>query len=242
MNKKKLGIIGGMGSRAGAFLLKKVIDYSPADTDQEFLEIIFHNNSVVPDRTRAIIYNEASPLNEILKSIDLLNKNQVEVIALGCITAYYYYNQICKSTTAFVLNPLYLIAEHIKEEHMSVRRVGVLATTGTINTGLFHKKLNECNVEVVTLDPKDQEEIFMRSVYMKNGFKSANISNDARDLMNESINKLMEQDVDLIIGGCTEVSIAVDPCSIPIPYIDTLDLLAKKTVEYCYSFNIVEKV
>jgi aspartate racemase len=224
------------------FFLKKIIDYSPADTDQEFLEIIFHNNSGIPDRTKAIIYKERSPLSEILKSIDLFNKNKVEVIVLGCITSYYYYTEICAHTTANVLNPLHLIAECIKEEHIGIKRIGVLATTGTINTGLFHKKLNECNVEVVTLDPKNQEEIFMRSVYMKNGFKSANISKDARDLMNESINKLIELDVDLIIGGCTEVSIAVDPGSIHIPYIDALDLLAKKTVECCYNFNIMEKV
>src|SRR4051812_41760806 len=99
-NKKKLGIIGGMGSRAGSIFFQKIIDYSPADTDQEFLEIIFHNNSVIPDRTRAIIYNEVSPLNDILKSIDLFNQNKVEVIALGCITSYYYYNQIITHTRA----------------------------------------------------------------------------------------------------------------------------------------------
>lgn len=238
-NKKKLGIIGGMGSRAGAFFLQRIIDYSPAESDQEFLEIIFHNNSLIPDRTKAIAYNETSPVQEILKSVELFNKNQVEVIALGCITAYYYYNQICAGTTATVLNPLYMVAEHISEEYAPGSRIGLLATTGTIRSGLVHKALEDCNVEIITLDKESQENCFMRSVYMKNGFKSAWISTEARTLMNKCIESLTRNEVDVIIAGCTEVSIAIEPgqIPIPIPYIDILDLMARKTVDYCYNLN-----
>ncbi|HEX9508916.1 MAG TPA: amino acid racemase [Puia sp.] len=237
-HKKKLGIVGGMGSRAGAFFLQKIIDFSPADTDQDFLDIIFHNNSSIPDRTKAIVYNEPSPLPDILKSVELFNRNEVEVIALACVTSYFYYNQIAAHTTARVLNPLHLIADCIREEYGQVRRVGLLATTGTINCGLFHQELKKCNVEVVTLKPPYQEEVFMRAVYMKNGFKSSTICQLARDLMNESINKLKVLDVDLVIGGCTEVSIGVDPRTVTIPYIDVVDFLAHKTVDYCYNHNI----
>ena len=53
--------------------------------------------------------------------------------------------------------------------------------------------------------------------------------------MNECVRKMKEARVDLVIGGCTEVSIAVERIRIDIPYLDTLDLLARKTVEYCYS-------
>ena len=234
MNKKKLGIIGGMGSRAGAHFLRKVVDYSPAETDQDFLEIIFHNNSSVPDRTRAIVFNERSPLDDMLQSVRLFNENKVEVIAISCITAYYYYEQLCRHTTARVLNPLCIAAQNIRECFPETSRVGLLATTGTIKTGLFHKELEGINVETVTLGVKSQEELFMRSVYMKNGFKSAVVSQEASALMELAIRQLVERGVDLIIGGCTEVSIAVDPDRIRVPYLDVLDLLAKRTVDYCY--------
>jgi aspartate racemase len=238
-NKKKLGIIGGMGSRAGAVFLKKIIDYSPAVTDQEFLEIIFHNNSAIPDRTRAIVYNEPSPLDGIFKSLDIFNKNDVEAVALTCMTSYYYYDKISERSRANVINPLQLIARAIKENYQGVKRVGLLATTGSISTGIFHAALKSCNVDVITLDPLSQEELFMRSVYMKNGFKSAAISTEAVNLMFQSLEKLLEYDVDLTIGGCTEVSIGIDPKTLGVHYIDALDLLAEKTVEYCYNLNTV---
>lgn len=236
-NRKKLGIIGGMGSRAGALFLKKVIDYSPADTDQDFLEIIFHNNSQVPDRTRAIVYNERSPVNDIAKSIHLFNQQEVEVIALACITSYYYYDQISEFTPAKIMNPLQLVAECIANEHHNIQRVGVLATTGTVNTRLFHTALANCGVEIVTLDPNDQENLFMNAVYGKNGFKSAHISAHAKDLLDKSVKKLAALNVDIIIGGCTEVSIGLEQSAMDIPFIDVVDLLARKTVDYCYNLD-----
>ncbi|WP_406826320.1 aspartate/glutamate racemase family protein [Pedobacter sp. KACC 23697] len=235
--KKKLGIIGGMGSRAGACFLQKIIDYSPATSDQEFLEIIYHNNAAIPDRTRAIVYNEPSPIDAILRSVDLFNRNGIEVITLGCITSYYYYRQITEHTSAYVINPLHLIFESIKEDYAGALRIGILATTGTINSGLFHQELGSNGLDIITLSHHDQENLFMRSVYMKNGFKSAHISQEARDLMKRSIDKLSEQQVDLIIGGCTEVSVAISPDVVDFPYIDTLDLLAKRTVDYCYNLE-----
>jgi len=237
-NKKKLGIIGGMGSRAGALFFKKIIDYSPADTDQEFLDIILHNNSAIPDRTRAIIHNERSPLNDILCSIEMFNRYEVDTIALACITSYYYYQQISAFTSANVINPLYLIAEHIRNELPRAKRIGLMATTGTIRTGLFHRELADCNVEIVTLSPQDQEMLFMKAVYMRNGFKSARISDEAVALMHQSREKLIDMGVDAIIGGCTEVSLGVKQEHMEVPYIDTLDLLARKTVDYCYNTDV----
>jgi aspartate racemase len=235
MNKKKIGIVGGMGSRAGVLFLEKIINYSPAQKDQDFPEIIFHNNSAVPDRTRAIVYNEPSPVGDICRSIDIFNANGVDLIALACITSYYYYDDFWPRTTAEVLNPLCIIANAIKNDYTGIKRVGLLATTGTITTGLFHKVLHGCDVEIITLDAEDQEQCFMHSVYMKNGFKSAFVSDEAKSLMADCIKKISKKGVDAIVGGCTEVSLGVNAGSTALPYIDALDMLALETVGRCYN-------
>ncbi len=237
MHKKKVGIIGGMGSRAGVKLLQLIIDYSPAVTDQDFPEILYHNNSGIPDRTRAIINGGPSPLEGIYRSLEMFNSQQVELVAIACITSHYYYDRIADYSRSKVLNPLQLIADRLLHEYTAVKRVGVLATTGSINSGLYHQALEKCNVEVVTLDPVSQEEIFMRAVYMKNGFKSARISDEARELLLLSVNRMKALNVDMIIGGCTEVSLGVVPESKDVIYLDALDLLARKTVECCYNLD-----
>ncbi|RAJ77624.1 aspartate racemase [Chitinophaga dinghuensis] len=237
MHKKKVGIIGGMGSRAGVKLLQLIIDYSPAITDQEFPEILYHNNSAIPDRTRAIIHGGPSPLEGIYRSLEMFNSQQVEVVAIACVTSHYYYDSIADYSKSKVLNPLQLLADRLMHEYTAVKRVGVLATTGSIKSGLYQQALEKCNVEVVTLDPVSQEEIFMRAVYMKNGFKSACISDEARELMQLSMKKMKALNVDMIIGGCTEVSLGVMPENEMVPYLDVLDLLARRTVECCYDLD-----
>jgi aspartate racemase len=96
-------------------------------------------------------------------------------------------------------------------------------------------------MEVITLQPEEQEALFMQSVYMKNGFKSARVSTYARNLMDESLEKLKRREVDVIIGGCTEVSTGVDPSTLEFPYIDALDLLARGTVACCYNASLVKQ-
>ena len=238
---KKLGIIGGMGSRAGAVFFQKVIDYSPAIADQDFLEIILHNNSLIPDRTKAIVYNEVSPVPELIRSVKILEQNKVDAIFLSCITSHFFYELFSIHTKAIFIHPVKVAVEHVLKEYKQVKNVGLLATTGTIQSMLFHKEFSKHGIQVITLEPKDQEECFMKSIYMENGLKSSHISKDAKSLLLDCVYKMKELDVDLILGGCSELSIICDnDFSDRIPYLDVIDISALETVKYCYNINDVK--
>jgi aspartate racemase len=232
--KKKLGIIGGMGARAGSVFLSRIIGYSPALTDQEFPEIILHNNAAIPDRTQAIVYGGPSPVPAICRSLELFNEHGVEIVAMACMTAYHFYDELLPYSEAHLVNPFHLLPGQIRKEWQHAKCIGILATTGALESGIYHRSLRDCNIELVTLAPEEQELLFMRAVYMDNGFKSAKISGEAWELMRSALDRLRRQGVDLIIGGCTEMSIAIDPASVGLPYLDMLDFLARKTAELCY--------
>ena len=72
MDKKTIGIIGGMGPLATADLFKKIVINTKASTDQEHIKILIDNNTEIPDRTSAIIHNEKNPLPQLIKSAVLL--------------------------------------------------------------------------------------------------------------------------------------------------------------------------
>lgn len=235
--KKKLGIIGGMGARASSIFLQKIIDYSPALTDQEFIEVILHSNAAIPDRTKAIVYHETSPVKELLRSVALFNENNVEVVALACVTSYHFYRDISTISNATIIHPVRLIRKHIKETLSDVKRVGLLATTGTLKSGLFREEFEKYNLELVTLNEADQENYFMQSVYMKNGLKSASISEKAYDLLMTAASKLIGDGAEVIIGGCSEVSIALNQNMLSIPFIDAIDLMALESVNLCYDIK-----
>lgn len=233
--KKKLGIIGGMGSRAGANFLQRAIDLCPAVRDQEFIEILLHSNSSIPDRTRAIVYGEASPMPELLRSVEMMNTWGADYIVLTCNTSYYYGERLEAASRGEILSPIPLLTRHVKES--GFRKIGLLATTGTLRASIFQQAIAGHDLELITLDNHDQETLFMRSVYMDGGLKSSEIKHEAYSLMHQSARKLLQAGAEVIIGGCSEVSLGMAGHTLPVPYTDTMDLLAKEVISKCYQDN-----
>jgi len=234
MQNKRVGIIGGMGARAGMLLLKHIIEKSPAKTDQEFVEIVLHSNSAIPDRTQAILYNQPSPLPELLRSVKLLNDQGVDLIVSACVTSYYYYESMQRHSHAPLLHPVRLVAQHILQSFGRRARVGILATSGTIRTGLFQGALAQEGIDYVVLPPALQEDGFMQSVYMENGLKSAVICQEAKNRFFACVRYLEAQGVDVIIGGCTEVAIMAEEVGPTTPLLNVLEIMAQEVVKQSY--------
>lgn len=231
MEQPKLGIISGMGTRAGMYFVNKLIDQIDAPTDQDFPEFFMHNNSAIPDRTLAIVYGETSPINELERSLNMMKKVGADYIVSTCITSYHYLRQMDPELTINLLDPIKMIGEEIARNFPEVRRVGILATTGTMKSKLFHHEFEKLPYDLVQLNPIDQEEKFMKSVYMDGGFKSSIISNQAYELFNDAIEILKAQQVDLIIGGCTEVQIGMERVDQDFKYLDATDVLINYLVK-----------
>ena len=233
---KRLGIIGGMGSRAGANFMQQVIALCPVARDQDFIEIFLHSNSCVPDRTQAILYGGPCPMQEILRSIHVMNANQVDLLVLTCNTSYYYYQQFVQHTDAHILNPAYELRDYLRQRQ--VRRVGLLATTGTLQSGIFRRALTARDSQLLVLNPVEQELLFMQSVYGEGGLKSAIVTDSAINLMHEAADRLIRRGAEMIVGACSEVSIAIQESQLPVPYLDTMTLLAHRVIEECYAAEL----
>lgn len=232
---KLLGVISGMGTRAGLFFINKLIANLDVKKDQDFPEFFLHNNSRIPDRTRAIVYNETSPLEELKRSIVTMNLCNVEVMVSTCVTAYYFIEQIRHESNAMILNPVELVRNKIMQEYGSNRKIGLLCTSGTLRSRLFHLAFEGTGHEIITMDAIQQEDIFMRAVYMPNGLKSATISTEAYELLDKAVEELVSRGADIIIGGCSEVQLGLRHSQVNADYIDTMDVLAEATLRVIQS-------
>ena len=78
---KSLGIIGGLGPMATAYLLQLIIEMTDAKTDQEHLDVIVFDRPSVPDRTSYILDPEKpSPLPSMQQTARTL-----EQLGAGCL-------------------------------------------------------------------------------------------------------------------------------------------------------------
>jgi aspartate racemase len=234
--RKKLGIIGGMGSHAAAWLFKRIVDLSYGQRDQEYIEILLHNNTAIPDRTRAIVYKEASALPELIRTVRMFNDNDIDVAVMACLTAYYYKPSLAAVFNGDFIDPVELTTEAIKDLFPDTKGlcIGVIASTGALRSGIFQKALNPLGIDVISLAGAEQEQYFMRPIYMEGGAKSGDILPEASKLFAQQVPLLKELGADMILGACSEVPLLLRPQQVDMPYIDVFDHLAHKVVDTCY--------
>jgi aspartate racemase len=230
----KVGIVGGMGARAGAHFFQSIIDNSPASGDQDQIEVFLHSNPCIPDRTKAILFNGPSPLPELQRSVDALTSLGADIIAMACITSYYYYPQLIIPADTQFINPFELLESYVYKNLAGSRSAGILASTGALRSQLFHSQLRSIGVNVCEPDGKMQEK-FMMSLYGKGGVKTGSISPSARGMFRETVDSLLQSGADFIVGGCSEVPILMHDTSLQVPYVDLIGLMVKDIVDKCYS-------
>lgn len=232
----RIGILGGMGAHAGAWLLQRIIALSDATSDQDYPDIILHNNSAIPDRTKAILYNGTSPLPELKRSMQMFNSMEVQIAVMACMTAHYYYKELSGIFKGNLINALDIIVQELRENNTfrDVRKIGLIGSTGLLKTCLIQDRIAPLGCEVIVLDDEEQEAYFMRPIYMEGGIKSGKVTGEVKELFSTQVDILTDRGADMIIGACSEVPLLLDP-DMELPYMDVFDLLARITVQYYYN-------
>ncbi|WP_242972890.1 cysteate racemase [Anaeromicrobium sediminis] len=221
-----IGILGGMGPLATVDIFNKIITLTEANSDNEHIEIIVDNNTRIPDRTNHIINNGENPTNYLIKSAIRLEMMGADVIIMPCNTAHYFYDEVVKYIDIPFLN---MIVETAKETEKlySGKKVGLLATAGTYNSGIYDKVFSEYGLELIKPD-SDKMKYIMDLIYgIKSGRSDIDITN-----FHTVLQDLKEQEVEAFILGCTELPIAFEMFDINEKYIDPTKILARSSIKY----------
>jgi len=223
---KTIGILGGVGPEATCELFKRIVRLTPARTDQEHIPIIIYNNPSIPDRTKSILRQGPCAVNELKKTASLLQKSGSDFILLPCNTAHNYLAEIQESIDIPVIDMIEETAKYIKSNHPDVRKVGLLATTGTIDSGIYERKMGLYGIEVIL--PKD-ESIVMEAIFGENGIK-AGVHTKPKKSLEEVGERLITEGAEMVIAGCTEISIVLKDVNTEYRVIDPLMIIAKHAI------------
>ena len=238
--KKKLGIIGGMGSVTAAYTFKRIIELTPAKTDQDYIEIFLHNNSCVPDRTQGILFNGSNPIPELTRSIHLLNETHADYIIFACITSHFYIPKLLAHTNAIIIDAIQETARFIHEKHGGFKKIGIIASTGTLQSGIFHRALEAYDFEGVILKPGDQKTYFMEPVYSEWGIKAGHIHGEPTYRLKKAVRILADMGAQAVISGCTEVPLVIKPEDFELPIVDVIDIMAKVSINKCLERRVYD--
>ena len=231
--KGKLGIIGGMGSVAAAYFFKRVVELTPATTDQEYIETFVHNNTAIPDRTTGILYGGPTPVTELHRSVKVLNEMGADYIVIACMTSHYFIPELQKNSKAIIIDGIEETVKYVALNLPGVKSVGILASTGNIKMSLFQNKFQKAGIRPIVFGDRDQETYFMEPIYKEWGIKAGYVTGKPRERFLEGAHLLIHSGADAIVGGCSEIPLVIKPDDLKVPLIDSIDILISSAIGRC---------
>lgn len=222
-----LGVLGGMGPQATNTFYQRVIDRTQAETDQEHLQVLLWSDAKIPDRTAAILSGRGEEVYQrLLADAKLLEGAGATLLVLPCNTSHYFADRLQGEIGIPIVHMIRETVAAIAARGKTT--VGILATDGTVQTGIYQTELEKAGLTPVTLPP-DLQKTVMSIIYdeIKKG------ETGSREKFGEIDAYLQSAGCDCAILGCTELSVYRCLHSLPPYYIDAMEVLAEQAILRC---------
>jgi aspartate racemase len=222
-----VGILGGMGPAATADLYAKIIAATPATRDQDHLHVIIWADPTVPDRSYALLHGGEDPTPWLLHGAQQLVAMGASFIAVPCNTAHAFFPAIGGDIPVPLIHMMDETAAAVEIAHPSIERVGLLATTGTIASGLYQEWFAKHHIEVVVPNDELQEQSVMAAIHR---VKAGETGRETTYLLAEAAAFLVEHGAEALVAGCTELPLIFRDRDASVPVIDPTRVLAEAVV------------
>lgn len=229
MKEKTIGILGGMGPEATLDCFAKIIKNTPAKKDQDHLRVIIDSNPKVPDRPAAISGKGESPVPAMVQGCRCLDLAGADFIIIPCVTAHFFLEEVRQQIKLPILSILDVMAETIVREHPTIKAVGILAISATINNGLFQKRLAAENIQTLVPDETRQSAVMAAVADLKKTQPACSRAQITSNLIAVA-ESLVSDGARGIVAGCTEIPLALKQEDLSVPYFDALAMLARAAV------------
>lgn len=237
-----IGVLGGLGPYAGLDLVRAVFDQTDARADQDHLPVaLISYPNRIPDRATWIADPAApSPLPAMLEVLRRLDDAGCAVAGVPCNTAHVpaLYDRLVDGLLADgrdlrLLHIVDAIVERVAEVAPAARRVGVLATTSSIENRLHQNGLEAAGLEALVPDDAHQARV-QEAIYGSEwGLKAQSAPPDprARQALLDATDALVAGGAEAVVLGCTELPLAVpEPDRGGVPFVNSTRALARALI------------
>lgn len=223
-----LGVLGGMGPMATVDFMGKVVQNTPATRDQDHIEMVVCSAVTIPDRMAALRGEGPDPLPVMRDVLRRLEAAGATCIAIPCNTAHHWYAGLQAGTSVPILHIVDAVADTLAGGTGSC--VGVLATDGTIMTGIYETRLAERGFTCKVPDAAGQAEV-MRAIRL---VKAGHLP-EARTILRARAEALVAAGCGRVIMACTEIPVALASIdgALGDVLVDATDALAQACVRFC---------
>ncbi len=202
--RRLVGVLGGMGPTATVDFLSKVVALTPASCDQEHLPLLVHQVPQIPDRSAAILQGSDAPFAPMLLGLQRLARAGAQFAVIPCNSAHYWHERLSNAQPMGILHIADAVRQELRHRAMQPLRPAILATRGTLRSGIYQRRLGNPDAECLIPDEAAQRLVDRAISAVKGGQQKA-----AASAAREAADRVLAKGADVLILACTELPVAL---------------------------------
>ena len=225
---KTIGVIGGFGHETTARFQLQLFEESKRKGTKQNPDILVHLVPIPKRIEKKLLSNGEGIENYfpyLVDSAQLLEHGGAEVLVMPCNTLHAHIGGIRENVQVEMLSIIDESVKYLQREGVS--RVGLLATSSTLNDGLYSNKLDQVGIAYWVPNVGDQREL--------DGMIGRLVDNmqefDDRDKLNNMIDSFHQEGADHVLLACTDLP-NLQPEHPRVKIHSSQDILAKATIDY----------
>jgi len=233
MSKRKtIGILGGMGPSASAYMYQTLIKLAIRDfgakNNDDFPEIALFSIPVPDFISDSLQKNKA--LEMLLDKVKQMNNLSLSYSSIACNTAHILLPQLQRISKVPILS---MIDEVVKTVSLDKKtKVGILATPSTINLKLYQTALRKQNIDYI--EPS-ADQLVMLDKIIRNIIAGETGQVYVKALL-DIADSFIREGAEGIILGCTELPI-IFPQEYEVPIYNSVQILSHTLLSNYYNTN-----
>lgn len=204
----KLGVVGGVGPAATVDFMDKVVANTPAGKDQDHIKMVVEHNPQIPDRTANLLRAETDPTIALYATCQRLADAGADAIAIPCNTAHAFIARIQQHLDVPIINMLHETIALIVLQHGASTPLGLLATSGTVQSRVYHEAARAAGLNIITPGHESQA-LVIEAIYGPRGIKAGFTGGICKEQLLVVAEHLCELGAGVLILGCTELPLVL---------------------------------
>jgi aspartate racemase len=165
---KTVGVIGGMGPRATVDFMQRVIAATGgAERDQDHLHMVVDHDPTIPDRSAAVAGLGDDPSARLATAARRLESAGAELLVMPCNTAHRFSGAVVASVGVPLVDWPRAVVERLVQRGVS--HIGLVATNGTIASGVYDRAVQSLGTQLVLPAPAEQASVMSAIYELKGG-------------------------------------------------------------------------
>lgn len=226
---KKIGMIGGFGPESTLDYYHLIIkNYIKETNGQSYPEIIIYSMDI--NKLMKLMNNEEwdTLVEWLVSGIEVLHKAGADFAFISANTPHIVFDRVNELSPIPLISIIEETSQYIKAQ--GIKKVGLLGTKFTMENDFFEKVCNKNGIQ--TFVPNEEERNYIHEKLMTE-IELGNFFDETRaGLLNIIKRMIIENSVDGIILGCTELPLILTKSEFGVPFFNTTKIHVDSIVKY----------